>query len=261
MTLAGAGGQANSLFFNVPLYIGAFWAHFTYFDVTDGADGVCFVVQNSGAGVHAVGSGGGGMGVRTITNSFEVEIDLYNELFAFNLNGLTHEPGDGFPAGNPEFSLLGTGDDVGDAGHTKDMTILYDSSNLTITWSNQFSHLSGTTNVTLGDIQPAIGSSTAYVGFTASCGGIDDTQIVGDLAYVPLPPTLAISRDGGAGVNLTWPALPTYKLQQNSSANNPAGWTTISGPYTTVSAQPFDHYLLHVTPATGTVFYRLLVGP
>jgi len=32
------------------------------------------------------------MGVRTITNSFEVEIDLYNELFAYDTNGLTTKP-------------------------------------------------------------------------------------------------------------------------------------------------------------------------
>jgi hypothetical protein len=261
MTLAGAGGQANSIFFNTPLYARAFWAHFTYYDVNDGADGVCFVVQNSAAGAHAVGAGGGGMGVRTITNSFEVEIDLYNEGFAYDTNGLTHEADNNFPAGNPEFELLGTGDDVGDPGHYKDMTILFDSSNLTITWSNQFSHLSGTTNVALGDLQAALGGSTAYVGLTAACGGVDDTQIVSDFAYVPLPPTLTISRDGGAGVNITWPALPTYTLQRNSSLNNPGGWTTVAGPYTTVSAQPFNQYLVHITPATGPAFYRLLVGP
>jgi hypothetical protein len=260
MTLSGAGGQANSIFFNTPLYAGAFLAHFTYYNVTDGADGVCFVVQNSGAGAHAIGSGGGGMGVRTITNSLEVEIDLFSELFAYNTNGLTHEAGDGFPAGNPEFSLLGTGDDVGDPGHTKDMTILYDSSSLSITWSNEFSHLSGTTNVVVGPINDIAGSSTAYVGLTASCGGIDDTQIVGDFSYLPLPPVVAITRDGGGGVNIAWPALPTYKLQQNSTLN-PAGWATISPPYTTVSAQPFDKYQVHVTPATGTTFYRLTIGP
>ncbi len=258
MTQAGSAGQATSLFFNTPVYIGAFKAFFTYFDVNDGADGVCLVVQNSALGAHAVGSGGGGMGVRTITNSFEVELDLYNEGFAYNTNGLTHEAGDGFPAGMTEFQMLGTGDDVGVANQAKDMTVLYDGNNLTLTWSNQTSHASATTNFVIGDITQAVGGKTALVGFTGACGGVDDTQIVSDFAFIPLAPVLSIAPDGSGGVFIRWPAVSTYTLQQNSSVNGP-GWTTISGPYTTVPGQPFDQYQVHVTPAQGTHFYRLIV--
>ena len=259
LTTAGAGGQATSFFFDVPLYIGAFKTHFTYWDLNDGADGVCFVVQNSAMGVNAVGDSGGGMGVRGITNSFEVEIDLYNELFAYDTNGLTHEAANGFPVGNPEFSMLGTGDDVGVAGQTKDMTILYDGSVLTMTWSNETSQASATTNFVVGDITQAVGARTAYVGFTGSCGGVNDTQIVGDFSFIPIPPVVSIARDGSGGVFLTWPALSSYALQKNSSVANPAGWTTIAGPHTTVSGQLYDQYQVHVTPATGTEFYRLVV--
>jgi hypothetical protein len=261
MTTAGLGGQATSFFFNTPVYIGAFKAFFTYYDVNDGADGVCLVVQNSAMGVHAVGDGGGGLGVRGITNSFEVELDLYDERFAYDTNGLTHEAGSGFPAGNPDFEMLGTGDDVGVAGQTKDMTIFYDGNTLSLTWSNETSHASATTNFVIGGITPAVGGNTAYVGFTGACGGVDDTQIVGDFAFLPLAPILTIMRDGSGGVLITWPAVGTFKLQQNSNLANSAGWTTIPGPYTTVSAQPYNQYQVHVTPATGTEFYRLMVAP
>jgi hypothetical protein len=261
LTTAGAGGQDNSFFFPVPQYIGAFKAHFTYYDVNDGADGVCFVLQNSGAGVHAVGDGGGGMGVRGITNSFEVEIDLYNEQFAVNTNGFTHEAANGWPAGNPEFELLGTGDDVGAPGQTKDMFIVYDGNNLSLTWSNETSLASGTTNVAFGDIKPAVGGSTALVGFTGACGGIDDTQIIGDFSYIPMPPILTIAPDGSGGVLVSWPALTSYTLQQNSNLANPAGWTPVAGPYTTVSGPLYGLYQVHVTAATGNKFYRLAVTP
>jgi hypothetical protein len=258
MTTAGRGGQSTSMFFNTPLYYGAFRAFFTYYDQNDGADGVCFVIQNSAMGANATGEGGGGMGVRGITNSFEVELDLYNEGYAYNTNGLTHEANGPYPAGNPEFQILGTGDDVGVAGQTKDMTIFYDGNTLTLTWSNETSHASAVTNFVIGDITPAVGGSTAYVGLTGACGGVDDTQIVGNFAYLPIVRALSITRDGTDGVLITWPAVSTWTLQQNSSVNNPLGWTDIAGPYTTVSAQPFDRYQVHVTPATGTKFYRLV---
>jgi hypothetical protein len=261
MTQVGQGGQSTALWFNTPVYAGAFKAFFTYFDVTDGADGVCFVLQNAAAGPTATGSGGGGMGVRTITNSFEVELDLYNEGFAYNTNGLTHEAGDGFPAGMTEFQILGTGDDVGSANQAKDMTIFYDGNNLSLTFSNQSTHATGTTNFVIGDIKPALLGSTAYVGFTGACGGVDDTQIVSDFAYIPLAPQLSIAPDGTGGIYLSWPALPAYSLQQNSSIANYGGWTPISGPYTTVPGQGFDQYQVHVTPAAGMHFYRLLVTP
>jgi hypothetical protein len=262
LTTSGAGSQNNSFFFNVPLYIGAFKAHFTYWDLNDNADGVCFVIQNSAMGVNAVGDSGGGMGVRGITNSVEVEIDLYNEAFAYDTGGLTHEAAGVWPAGNAEFQMLGTGDDVGAPGQTKDMTLLYDGSVLTMTWSNETSQASATTNLDVGDITQAVGTNnTAYVGFTGACGGLNDTQIVGDFSFIPFPPAVSIATDGSGGVLITWPAVSRYALQKNSSLTNPAGWTTIAGPYTTVSGPLYDKYRVHVTPATGVEFYRLLVGP
>jgi hypothetical protein len=90
---------------------------------------------------------------------------------------------------------------------------------------------------------------------------VDDTQIVSDFAYIPLAPQLSIAPDGTGGIYVRWPALPAYSLQQNSSIANFNGWSPISGPYTTVPGQGFDQYQVHVTPATGTHFYRLLVTP
>jgi uncharacterized repeat protein (TIGR01451 family) len=41
------------------------------------ADGIAFVIQNSGAGLQAVGDGGGGIGYQGIDNSLAVEFDTY----------------------------------------------------------------------------------------------------------------------------------------------------------------------------------------
>jgi len=41
------------------------------------ADGIAFVVQNSGAGLQALGDGGGGIGYQGIPNSLAVEFDTY----------------------------------------------------------------------------------------------------------------------------------------------------------------------------------------
>src|SRR5215471_18789183 len=104
--------------------------------------------------------------------------------------------------------------------------------NLSLTFSNQSTHVSSTTNFVIGDIKPALLGSTAYVGFTGACGGVDDTQVVSDFAYIPLAPQLSIAPDGTGGIYVRWPALPAYSLQQNTSIG--AGWTPINGPYTTV---------------------------
>jgi hypothetical protein len=39
--------------------------------------------------------------------------------------------------------------------------------------------------------------------------------------------------------------------------NNPAGWTTVAGPYNIVGTD----YQLAVMPATGSEFYRLVLTP
>ena len=132
---------------------------------------------------------------------------------------------------------------------------------LTLTWSNETSHATATTNFVIGDITPAVGGRTAYVGFTGACGGVDDTQIVGNFAYIPLAPTLSIVSDGSGGMLIKWPAISSYTLQQNANLANPVGWATIAGPYTSVSGQPYDQYQVHVTAATGNAFYRLQVSP
>src|SRR5262249_52549480 len=60
----GAPGEARSVFFQAPQYIGAFKAAFTYQDVgVGGADGVAFVLQNDPRGTSALGGAGGSLGV------------------------------------------------------------------------------------------------------------------------------------------------------------------------------------------------------
>ena len=115
----GGGLEARSYFFDVPQYVGAFQAAFTYQDVSGSADGVAFVVQNDPRGASALGSDGGNLGVGgtgAITPSAELELNLYtggteNVGYTFLTDGLTgingtegnyHPPGSvNLGGGNP----------------------------------------------------------------------------------------------------------------------------------------------------------------
>ena len=51
------------------------------------ADGIAFVIQNSGAGLQALGDGGGGIGYQGIGNSLAVEFDTYANFYDPEDNG------------------------------------------------------------------------------------------------------------------------------------------------------------------------------
>ena len=82
----GNGGEFNSMFFDTPVYVGAFTASFTYTatnspsvaSTTSLADGSTFCIQNSPEGTAAIGGGGGSLGYTGIPNSAALALDLYN---------------------------------------------------------------------------------------------------------------------------------------------------------------------------------------
>ena len=82
-----SGGQAGSAFINTPFAFNADSSFSTFFQFrisgvqgTGAADGLTFILQNSPAGIDALGGGGGSMGYGSptnITNSLAVEFDTY----------------------------------------------------------------------------------------------------------------------------------------------------------------------------------------
>ena len=255
MTVA-KNGQANSFFFDSPVYIGNFIAKFTYQDITvGGADGLTFCLQNDPRGVNAVGGGGNEIGYFGITNSAAIGLELYTSFspvgWAFLTDGATPTGPGGYTDTSPV--SLGSGDPI-------NWTIVYDGNNIALTMVDVTSNLTYSTTFTAGSLPATVGGDMALVGFTAATGGVSAQQTISNFSYIPLAPILAIRPDGSAGVFITWPAVSSYALQKNTSVANAAGWTSVPGPYPTISGPLYDEYQVHVTPATGNAFYRLNVS-
>src|SRR5258706_3611093 len=67
------GGEARAAWYQYPLYIGSFFASFTYQDVSiGGADGTAFVLQNDPRGTAAIGAPGGALAVSALTPPAEL---------------------------------------------------------------------------------------------------------------------------------------------------------------------------------------------
>lgn len=75
------GGQAGSAFYTTPVPVGAdtsFSTHFQYkIHSGNGADGLVFMLQNSGAGINALGAAGGSLGYNGIAPSLAVAVRTY----------------------------------------------------------------------------------------------------------------------------------------------------------------------------------------
>jgi len=260
LTLQTGGGQVSALWYNTPLYVGGFKAYFTYTasSTAGAADGTCFVLQNSPQTTNAIGGGGGELGVFGIIPSVEFEMSLYSapQRYGFDTDGASVEQGGDYfllnePPGAGSFNAN---------GDTKDVTLVYNGSYLSITVSNEVTANFGATNLFVGDITQTLGTNVAYVGFTSSTGGVYSTQVVGNFQYTPFPPlSAAVS---GNSVVLTWPALPgfgPYVLQTTHAL--PAGqtgagaWTTIAGPYGVVNG----NYQVTL-PLGSTTFYQLFLA-
>ncbi len=81
--------------------------------------------------------------------------------------------------------------------------------------------------------------------------GDNGTILANVVSSTQAPPMLHISRSEN-GVELYWPAVPAWNLEQNSSLSSPAGWMTSSGVATTNGTN-----YLNLAKPTGQQFYRL----
>ena len=261
ITTAGAGGQNNAFWFNTPMYIGAFEASFTYSDqnTTFAADGSTFTIQNSAAGITAVGGGGGDLAINGITPSVSLQFTLWganqdgNSGYGWGTNGASVEN-----VQTPEF-FLNENPSTGAGGYspdnqTKVMNVTYIGGYLSLFVSNTTTFNVGSTNFYVGDITQILGTNVALIGFTGACGGYNMTQIFGDFTFTPIPTLSAVL--SGQNVVLTWPtAIGGYVLQSCA---------TVNGTYTTVPGTPpvaGVNYQVTVPLPTGSgaLFYRLFV--
>jgi hypothetical protein len=194
MSVANGGLQGNAIWNSTPLNVQAFTTDFYFQETSATADGFTFTLQNSPAGISAVGAGGGGLGYQGLASSVAVKFDLFDNMgegsdsTGFYTNGAspTVPAVDMTTSG---VSLHGT-----DILHAN---ITYDGTTLTLTLSDTVTGASFTTSTAI-NIPQIVGGPNAFAGFTAGASNVGATQSILNWTYV-----------AGAGAALVT-ATPTF---------------------------------------------------
>jgi len=187
----GSAQQRRSIFFLQPQDITEFSASFTYrasnIAASTAGQGIAFVLQNSSQGVNALGGGLGYIGMApSAAVTFQNQTGTGRTYSGFFTNGGLSLGEDVFPVN--AFS-----------GHEIDVTVTYSGSTLAV---NMVDAVTGSTFVggpyLVGSLPSILGSSTAYVGFTAGTGDFfgngGANQYLSDFRFgaIPEPTTIAL---------------------------------------------------------------------
>jgi Legume lectin domain len=246
----GGTNEHRSSFFNLPVYIGAFQAAFTYTDFTgsQGADGFCFVVQNDPRAAAAIGGIGSYLGYGPassgISNSVALEFNIYAANptsqvgLGFGENGFISDAATTFPVD------ISSGDPINVTVTSQGgvISVQLEDTNATATFSTNF-------NV---DIPTAIGTNTAYVGFTGADGGASSIQQIANFQFVTFA-NLSIQLSG-ANIVVAWPANSSaYQLESNPDLSNNSGWANVTNSVSVTNG--LNQVTLPVS--AGATFFRL----
>ena len=188
----GASNEASSAFTSSAQNISTFSTQFTFQLTNAIADGFAFVIQ--GVSPTALGGAGGYLGYAGIGSSLAIKFDLYNN--AGEGSDSTGLYTNGVNPFTPSVDLSSSGINL-HSGDTFQVSLNYNGSTLTeaITDTNtgaSFSYSYSNVNLT-----SLVGSSTAYVGFTAGTGGSSAIQDI--LSWSFTPGTGGASGTGGTG--------------------------------------------------------------
>ncbi len=186
MTDAVRPGEASSVYALNPVSVQNFTTDFTFRQNTL-ADGITLVLQNSGP--SALGNAGGGLGYGSDTltgpvgigRSVALKLDLYSN--SGEGPDSTGVYTNGASPTTPAVDMSASGVDL----HSGDLMaahVVYDGANLALTLTDtvtgkQFTHSFAV------DIPAVVGSTTAYVGFTAGSGGAAALQQIFSWTYAP----------------------------------------------------------------------------
>jgi lysophospholipase L1-like esterase len=186
--------QAGSAFVKTPYTIGSDTSFNTRFqfrlsggDGNNGADGMTFMLQNSAAGVNALGTLGGGEGYSTIGNSLAIEFDSFKSSWDSRVNQVSL-----LKNGN-ERSPLATANTPMDLNNSGALNawIDYDgaTNQLSVFLANSTTKPATALLKTQVDIT-SVGTQ-AFVGFSAGTGGLTNNQDVENWQFTtstPAPP-------------------------------------------------------------------------
>jgi hypothetical protein len=175
----GKTNEASSAFFAAPVNVAKFSTTFTFQQTAATGDGMMFVVHNAVAGAKALGPSGSALGYSygatqtgAILNSVGLKFDLYsNSGEGSNSTGLYLS---GAQPTKPALDLTPSGVDL-HCTHPMSVQLTYDGTTLKMTITDTVTASSYTTSWAV-NIPQIVGSSSAYVGFTASTGGATAVQ-------------------------------------------------------------------------------------
>jgi aryl-phospho-beta-D-glucosidase BglC (GH1 family) len=208
----GADWEDASVFASSPVDVTGFNTQFT-FQLSAGsntADGFTFTLQ--GAGPTALGALGGGLGYGTdgvnggniISKSVAIKFDLYdNQGEGSNSTGLYTNGANPTNSGSIDLTPAGLNLHSGDIFQ---VNMTYSGTSLTVTIKDTRTNTAFTHNYGI-NIPATVGSSAAYVGFTAGTGGLAAVQDILTWTFAPAasptPAQLSISSATGTEGSLT----------------------------------------------------------
>ena len=177
----GKTSETSSAFFATPVNVTKFSTSFSILQTSASGDGMMFVIQNSAAGPTALGPNGSSLGYSygatqpgAILKSLGIKFDIYSNVGEGpNSTGLYLN---GARPTTPALDMTPSGVDL-HRGHPMNVQLNYDGTTLKMTVTDSVTAKSFSTSWVV-NISQAIGSSTAYVGFTASTGGSSAVQQV-----------------------------------------------------------------------------------
>ncbi|MEI7910168.1 MAG: fibronectin type III domain-containing protein [Verrucomicrobiota bacterium] len=250
----GAGNEVGAVWSKTVQDIRRFTTQFAFQITNPNADGFTFTIQNNTN--TTVGVGGGALGYQNIIHSIAVKFDIYPALSTTGLYTNGAIPDDTTPAA---IDVTGAGIDF-HSGHIFSVSLAYNGSTLAQTITDATSGAFYTHNYTV-DIPTTIGSSSAYVGFTAATGGQTATQDILTWNYTPLPTAppaapsaLSATPASGTQLNLAWADNATtedgFKVERKTGSGGSYAQIGLIGVNRTSFIDP------SLTPGTS-YYYRV----
>ena len=196
--------ETASAFFPKAVNVQGFTNDFTFQLTTPAADGITMLIQADGP--KAIGAYGGGLGLAPgIQKSVAIKFDLFSN------NGESADSTGLYVNGQlptiPSLDLTGTGIDL-KSGAVFAVHSIYDGSVLSVTITNTTTGAANTQSYGV-DIPGSLGTTTAYLGFSAGTGASVATQDILTWSYAPLPSftggfsAAQLTMNGGAKLNGT----------------------------------------------------------